>query len=119
MECRRPLDGLLKGVDVFAALELPGRAACGALGAVPGHPVFERAARLSRLTLGLGAHSADATGPYFISLILEQEPGVTIFGADKFYPYHWEEPERAGDPFPGAYGVHHWSTSWWGEEGVG
>jgi Glycosyltransferase sugar-binding region containing DXD motif len=119
MECRQPLDGLLAGVEAFAALELPGRAACGALGAVPGHRVFERAARLSRRTLGLGPHSADANGPYFLSLILEQEPGVTLFGADKFYPYHWEEPERAGDPFPGAYAVHHWSLSWYAQEGVG
>jgi hypothetical protein len=44
---------------------------------------------------------------------LEQEPGVTIFGADKFYPYLWDEPERAGDEFPDAYAVHHWSLSWW------
>ena len=82
------------------------------LGAVPGHPAFERAARLARQTLGLGLHSADANGPYLLSLILEQEPGVTIFGTEKFYPYPWDEPERAGDAFPDAYAVHHWTLSW-------
>ena len=104
------------GVKLFAALELPGRVACGIVGAVPGHRAMERAARLSRQTLGLGPHSADANGPYFLSLLLEQEPEATIFGADKFYPYRWDEPERAGEPFPGAYAVHHWSTSWWAQE---
>ncbi len=119
VECRRPLDGLLAGVEAFSALEMPGRAACGIIGAVPGHRLFERAARLARATLGLGLHSADANGPYFLSLLLEQEPEVTIFGAEKFYPYTWEEPERAGEPFPDAYAVHHWSLSWRGAEGVG
>ena len=119
MECKRPLDDLLAGVEAFAALELPGRVGTAALGAVPGHPVFERAARLSRRTHGLGLHSADANGPYFLSLLLEQEPGVTIFGAEKFYPYHWDEPERARDEFPDAYALHHWTMSWWGEESVG
>ena len=73
-----------------------------------------RAARESRRTLGIGAHSADANGPYFLSLILEQEPGVTIFGAECFYPYLWDEPERRGEPFPHAYAVHHWAESWRG-----
>ena len=118
VESRRPLDDLLAGVEAFSALELPGRVACGAIGAVPGHRAFERAARLSRQTLGLGLHSADANGPYFFSLILEQEPSVTIFGAEKFYPYTWDEPERAGEPFPDAYAVHHWATSWKRDEGV-
>ena len=118
-EARRPLDDLLPGVELFAALELPGRAACGVVGAVPGHRAMERAARLSRQTLGLGLHSADANGPYFLTLLLEQEPEATIFGADKFYPYRWDEPERAGEPFPDAYAVHHWTLSWWAEQGVG
>ena len=118
VESRRPLEGLLAGVEAFAALELPGRVGTAVLGAVPGHPAFERAARLSRQTIGLGPHSADANGPYFFSLVLEQEPGVTIFGADKFYPYLWDEPERAGDEFPDAYAVHHWTLSWWRPEGA-
>ena len=111
-ECRRNLEELLVGVRAFAALELPGRVATGVLGGVPGHPAFVRAARLARQTIGLGAHSADATGPYLMTLIAEQEPDVTIFGAELFYPYLWDEPERANDEFPEAYAVHHWSMSW-------
>ena len=32
---------------------------------------------------------------------------MTIFGADKFYPYTRDEPQRARESFPGAYAVHH------------
>ena len=117
VEGKRPFDDLLAGVRAFAALELPGRVGTAVLGAVPGHRAFERAAQLSRDTLGLGLHSADANGPYLMSLILEQDPDVTIFGAERFYPYTWEERERAGESFPDAYAVHHWSLSWWAEQG--
>jgi hypothetical protein len=115
VECLRPLAPLLAGVEAFAALELPGRLGTAVLGAVPGHPLFERAASECRRTLGLGAHSADANGPYFLSLILEQDPaGVTVFGPEVFYPYLWDEPERRHEDFPDAYAVHHWALSWWG-----
>jgi Glycosyltransferase sugar-binding region containing DXD motif len=111
-ECRRPLTPLLRGIDAFAALELPGRVGNAVLGAIPGHPAFARAARLARRTLGTGANSTDANGPYFLSLILEQEPNTAIFGARLFYPYLWTEPERRGEAFPDAYAVHHWAMSW-------
>jgi hypothetical protein len=111
-ECLRPLTPLLRGIDAFAALELPGRAATAILGSVPGNPVFARAARQARLTLGEGAGSTDANGPYFLSLILEQESNVAIFPARLFYPYLWDEPERRDETFPDAYAVHHWSMSW-------
>lgn len=111
VECRRPLTPLLEGIDAFAALELPGRVGNAVLGSVAGHPVFARAARLARRTLGIGEHSADANGPYFMKLILEQEPNVAIFGAHLFYPYRWDEPERRDEAFPDAYAVHHWAGS--------
>ncbi len=112
VESRRPLEELLGGVRAFAGLELPGRVGTAALGAVPGHPAFVRAAAESRTTLGLGPHSADANGPYFLSLLLEDFPDVTIFGPERFYPYLWSEPERRGEAFPDAVLVHHWSMSW-------
>lgn len=112
VECRRSFAPLLRGVSAFAALELPGRIGNAVLGAVPGHPAFERAAREARETLGLGHHSVDANGPYFLTLILEQVRDVHILPAIAFYPYLWNEPERAGEDFPGAYAVHHWAKSW-------
>jgi hypothetical protein len=110
VECLRPLTPLLRGIDAFAALEQPGRVCNAILGAVPGHPVFGRASRLARRTLGTGAHSVNANGPYFLSLLLEQESGVAIFGAKLFYPYLWDEPERRDESFPDSYAVHHWAT---------
>ena len=112
VECRRSFEPLLRGIDAFAALELPGYVGTAVLGSVPGHEAFVRAAREARETLGLGEHSPHANGPYFLSLILEQEAGVHIFEPDVFYPYRWDEPERAGEPFPDAYAVHHWAASW-------
>jgi mannosyltransferase OCH1-like enzyme len=112
VECQRPLPPLLKGIDAFAALELPGRVCTAILGAVPGHPVFGRATRLTRRTLGTGLHSAIANGPYFLSLLLEQEPGFAIFAKKLFYPYLWDEPERRHEAFPDAYAIHHWALSW-------
>jgi hypothetical protein len=112
-ECQRNLTPLLRGVEAFAALEHPGVVATGALGSVAGHPVFARAAKLARSTLGLGAHSADANGPYFFSLLLEQEPALTIFETELFYPYPWSErKERRHESFPDAFAVHHWAGSW-------
>ncbi len=112
VECLRPLTPLMRGVDAFAALEVPGRVGTAVLGAVPGHPVFARAARLARRTLGTGLNNADANGPYFLSLLLEQEPGAAILGARCFYPYLWDEPERRNETFPEAFAVHHWAMSW-------
>jgi len=112
VECQRPLPPLLKGIDAFAALELPGRVCTAILGAVPGHPVFGRATRLTRRTLGTGLHSAIANGPYLLSLLLEQEPGFAIFAKKLFYPYLWDEPERRHEAFPEAYAIHHWALSW-------
>jgi hypothetical protein len=112
VECLRALTPLLHGVEAFAALEREGRVGNAVLGAIPEHPAFVRAAMLARRTIGSGAHSLDANGPYFLSLILEQEPSVTIFGAHLFYPYRWDEPERRHEAFPDAYVVHHWAKSW-------
>jgi len=112
VECQRPLTPLLRGIDAFAALELPGRVCTAILGAVPGHPVFGRATRLTRRTLGTGLHSAIANGPYLLSLLLEQEPGFAIFAKKLFYPYLWDEPERRHEAFPDAYAIHHWALSW-------
>ena len=110
----RPLDDLLAGVDAFAALEAPGRLGNAIIGAIAGHHLFGRAAALARRTLGTGANSADANGPYLLTLIVEQEPdGITIFDNGRFYPYRWDEPERGAEAFPDAHAVHRWAlTSW-------
>ena len=119
VECKRRLTPLLRGIDAFAALEVPGGIGTAVLGSVAGHPTFARAARLARDTLGTGVHSPDANGPRFLGLIVEQESNVAIFGARLFYPYLWDEPERRGEAFPDAYAVHHWTLSWVREDEPG
>jgi hypothetical protein len=37
---------------------------------------------------------------------------VTVLPKDAFYPYLWDEPERAGELFPQSVGVHRWNHSW-------
>jgi hypothetical protein len=111
VECLRPLTPLLRGIDAFAALEAPGRIGSAIMGSVAGHRVFARAARLARHTVGTGAHSVDANGPRFLSLIVEQESNLAIFAARLFYPYLWDELERRNETFPDAYAVHHWALS--------
>jgi mannosyltransferase OCH1-like enzyme len=115
--CQKPFDDLIDGVAAFAAIEAPGRVGTAVLGSVPGHPLFARAARLARSMVGLGRHSTDANGPYLLSLLLEQQSDATIFGPERFYPYSWDELERATEPFPDAHAVHHWTLSWLGETG--
>jgi hypothetical protein len=95
VECRRPIEPLLRGIDAFAALENSGCIGTGVLGCVPGHAAFVRAAAEFRNTIGIGAHSADADGPYFLTLLLEDEPGVAIFGAHMFRPF--AGTNRSGD----------------------
>lgn len=87
VECRRRLTPLMRGVDAFAALEVPGRIGTAVLGSVPGHPVYARAAGLARRTLGIFEPQTPSTnGAYFLSLIIEQEQNVAIFAARVLWP---------------------------------
>ena len=110
-ECLRPLDPLLRGVDAFAAFQLPGSVATGLIGATPGHPAFRRAAELAATTVGR-APLPSGTGPPFFTHLLWDFPEVTLFPPELFYPYLWSEPERRSERFSHAYAVHHWAMSW-------
>jgi inositol phosphorylceramide mannosyltransferase catalytic subunit len=111
LECLRPLDSLLDQVEVFAALHSPEMVSNSILGAVPGHPFFERASREAALRIGVGAIPA-ATGPLFLTLLLKDFPEVTLYGHEKFFPLPRNEKYRAHEHFPDAYAVHHWAHSW-------
>jgi hypothetical protein len=87
VECLRPLAGLVDGLGAFAQLTSPGRLSTDVLGASPGHALFVRAALLARRTLGTGETVADANGAGLLTLIAEQEPGLTVLP--------WTPDERA------------------------
>ena len=110
VECLRPLDPLLQGERALLGYERPGRVGSAVLAAVAGHPFFVDASRQARRTVGLGADSADATGPYLLTVLVRDHPDVTILPQEAFYPYGWDEPERRHDEFPDSYAVHHWAS---------
>jgi inositol phosphorylceramide mannosyltransferase catalytic subunit len=103
VECLQPISPLLMGVDAFVALAGPGIVGTAVLGSVPDHPVFARAAQLARPTLGSGPHHTDANGSYLLSLIVEQEPSITIFDSSLFYPRERADPDRRHDTLSDAY----------------
>jgi hypothetical protein len=110
-ECLKPLDPVLRGVEAFAAYTLPGVAATGIMGCVPGHPAFRLAADLSLITVGT-APPPIPTGPQFFTHVLADFPDVTVFPRELFFPYLWDEPHRRHERFECAYAVHHWALSW-------
>jgi inositol phosphorylceramide mannosyltransferase catalytic subunit len=110
VECLRPFDELLHGHKVVLGYEQPGRVGSAVLASVPGHPFFVDAAQQAARNVGLGANSADATGPYLLTLLARDYPEVTILPPEAFYAYGWDEPERRHDEFPGSYAVHHWAS---------
>lgn len=114
VECLRPIDPLVEGLDAFAAYTVPGRVGSAVVGAVPGHPAMARAVELVGARVGTGKQT-NATGPGFLTEVLAGFPDVTVFGPETFYPYSWKERHRAGEEFPDAYAVHHWAKTW--EEG--
>jgi mannosyltransferase OCH1-like enzyme len=119
VECLRSFTPLLSGITGFAALELPGRVGTAVLGGVPGLRAFASAAAVARESLGVGTNSADANGPYLLSLVLEDEPDFTIYGAHVFYPTRWDRPVDTHNGYhDDSYAVHHWSGSWLEEEGL-
>jgi hypothetical protein len=112
VECLRPIDALLDGASAFAGWEGPESIGTAILGSVPGHPLFEDAAREAQQNAGRGVNSPEATGPRFFTLVAASHRNVRLFDRKFFYPYAWDELHRRGETFPDAYAVHHWRLSW-------
>ena len=105
MECLRPIDVLVEGLDFFATEIKPGRVTNTVIGAAPLHPILDLA--LSKLKLhGTGARFDKAlSGPLFFDRIVRRFPGITTFAPELFYPL---TPEERKD----AFGVHHAARLW-------
>lgn len=120
----QPLDDLIAQTSCFFGLEGSGWIATGLVGAEPSHPFI--AHLVDGLTDSIADHPGapvnEQTGPKYVTSAYHhyREHGsdnVTLFPSGIFYPYHFSEPWRAGESFPEAYAVHHWSHSWEGAEG--
>lgn len=115
LECLRPIDSLLDGVECFAGWESEHRWVNNAIfGSVPGHPF------LADLVRGLpanvrrkrGARPNVLTGPQYVTPVYRRHAkAVTVFPKNYFYPYLWNQLERRGEDFTGSYAVHHWNNA--------
>ncbi len=110
-ECRRPIDGLIEGLDAFAGYQKPGSVCTALIGSVPNHPAFEAAIERAPARVDTESYP-DSTGPTFLTELLPEFPDVKVFDPPYFYPYLWTEMHRRDEDFPEAYAVHHWSESW-------
>lgn len=53
------------------------------------------------------------TGPYFVTKMWRWRDDVTSYGPQAFYPVHWSEKRKLGQPYPEeSYCVHHWDAGW-------
>jgi mannosyltransferase OCH1-like enzyme len=105
MECRRPIDGLLEGVDLFVVYLKPGRITNTVIGSEPGHPLLDQALReLKPQQLG-GSFDKSASGPHFLDSLVKDYPTVAILPSEQFYP---STPEQRKD----AFAIHHSARSW-------
>lgn len=107
MECLRPIDELLDGVEVFAGeLKSGGRLNNAIIGAVPGHPVLRQAVATARVQErdADGRFDKTASGSLFVDALLSLATGVTVFPSSHFYP--------ETDELDVAYAQHHMARSW-------
>ena len=115
VECRRSLEPLIADAEVFCAWARPGVIGSAVLGSIPSHPAIAKV--LAEVSRGAGRGGQVAgTGPVALTRILKEEPGVTIFGPETFYPFdHWDiplGPDEARPKLDAAYAVHHWDATW-------
>lgn len=110
IEVRAPLDGFL-GVECFAGWETDRFANNAVIGATRWHPLYvDLVDRLpASIEANAGKRPNRMTGPHFFTP-LAVEHGCTIHPRETFYPYAYDELERADEEFPGAMTVHHWDN---------
>jgi len=121
VECLKPLDPILDGVEAFCGIE-QGEFYCNALmGAVPGHPfldalldeLFDRYVARTRV----GQAMNEVTGPHCLTEYANRFD-ITVFPQHYFYPYGYLEMDREWDEHPDSYCSHHWNHTRgrWSEE---
>jgi mannosyltransferase OCH1-like enzyme len=101
-ECLRPIDPLLEGVELFTGWMEHDRTNHAILGAVPEHPVIDRALREIAPQDHFVPWDKDTTGPLFFDPIVKAAPEATIFPKEYFFGTDREQ----------AYAIHHEAGSW-------
>lgn len=104
VECQRPLDPLIEGLDFFTAYLKPGRVNNAVIGSIPEHPIVGRA--LDDLSpREFYGYDKSAAGPLFFDELMKRYPDATVFPPEVFYP---KDPAERRD----AVTVHHVARSW-------
>jgi mannosyltransferase OCH1-like enzyme len=111
VECLRPIDELLEGVDLLVGyvtsadeVRKAPRVGTAILGGVAGHPTLERAINEAEPREFFG-YGKDATGPIFFDVLLRDFPSITPLPRDYLYPQTPEQKARA-------FAIHHEARSW-------
>lgn len=112
-ECLKPIDELIAGVDFFVGYIVTEhrdgkvrsqRVGSAIIGAVPEHPILERAIREAQPMPDLG-YDKEATGPLFLERLLQDFPEATKFPLEYLYPQTEEQNKDA-------YAIHHEARAW-------
>lgn len=111
-EALRPIDDLL-GVDCWAAWETDDVWINNAIiGATPSHELMH--GLIARLPHNVkakrGKRPNHLSGPRFFTPLARRHD-ITVHPSRLFYPYRWDELDRAGGDFGDAYAVHHWNNA--------
>lgn len=107
----RRLDPLLH-LEGFSAWESPTVTPDAVMGARAGHPAVRRCLDLALERIEQGAW---VSGPGVTTEVLPGRDDWLLLPPASFYPYYFNEPERADDDFaalPWVMGVHRWHGSW-------
>jgi inositol phosphorylceramide mannosyltransferase catalytic subunit len=113
-ECLRSIEPILEGVQNFACSEDGRSISNGFIGASPGSVYMQRCIAALPEKVGLAPPSQE-TGPGLLTRTLlggGLAGDFTLFPRAWFYPYNWNELDRAGEDFPDAYAIHRWAHSW-------
>lgn len=109
----RPLDEL-RSERAWAAWEVQDRWVCQAImGAEPAHPFFRRLldGLPENVRRNLGSQTSALSGPRYVTSVYRDHPDeLTVLDQKLFYPYRFDELQRAGERFPGAFAIHRWNN---------
>jgi inositol phosphorylceramide mannosyltransferase catalytic subunit len=104
-ECLRSIEPLIEDVDFFTAWMEHDRVNHAIMGAVPGHPIVDRALDEIRPADHFVPWDKENTGPLFFNRVVAQFPDATIFPKDYFFGKTPESREVA-------YAIHHEARAW-------
>lgn len=107
-ECLKNIEPLINDEELFTAHQLDDPRNAGYynnafFGCTPGHPVMKSLLAMAPMWSG------PTYGPTLFTHVMRNFL-PRVLPRRYFYPYSWDELERANEAFPGAYAVHHWGS---------